>query len=88
MHADYLPTCVSKQLVTLPYNLLMQKTAREALGISLQDHAVVIDEAHNVIDNILAIHTVSVTSRTLSVAAQATQVYLKKFTNRLKGKNA
>lgn len=35
------------QLVTLPYNLLLQKNAREALGIDLTDQIVVIDEAHS-----------------------------------------
>ncbi|EJT51272.1 hypothetical protein A1Q1_07550 [Trichosporon asahii var. asahii CBS 2479] len=34
------------QLVTLPYNLLLQKNAREALGIDLEGQIVVIDEAH------------------------------------------
>lgn len=37
------------QLVLLPYNLLLQKTAREALGIDLTDQVVIIDEAHNLI---------------------------------------
>lgn len=37
----------SAQLVTLPYNLLLQKSAREALGIDLTDQIVVIDEAHS-----------------------------------------
>lgn len=35
------------QLVTLPYNLLLQKNAREALGINLENQIVVIDEAHS-----------------------------------------
>ncbi len=35
------------QLVTLPYNLLLQKSAREALGIDLKDQIVIIDEAHS-----------------------------------------
>jgi hypothetical protein len=35
------------QLVTLPYNLLLQKTAREALGIDLTNQVVIIDEAHS-----------------------------------------
>jgi len=35
------------QLVALPYNLLLQKTAREALGIDLTNQVVVIDEAHS-----------------------------------------
>lgn len=35
------------QLVTLPYNLLLKKSAREALGINLKDHIILIDEAHS-----------------------------------------
>jgi DEAD_2 len=35
------------QLVTLPYNLLLQKSAREALGIDLRGQVVIIDEAHS-----------------------------------------
>jgi chromosome transmission fidelity protein 1 len=35
------------QLITLPYNLLLQKTAREALGIDLTNQVVIIDEAHS-----------------------------------------
>ena len=37
------------QLVLLPYNLLLQKTAREALGIDLTDQVVIIDEAHSML---------------------------------------
>lgn len=35
------------QLVTLPYNLVLQKSAREALGIDLTGQILVIDEAHS-----------------------------------------
>lgn len=35
------------QLVLLPYNLLLQKTAREALGIDLVNQVVIIDEGHS-----------------------------------------
>jgi chromosome transmission fidelity protein 1 len=31
----------------LPYNLLLQRTAREALGIDLHNQIVIIDEAHS-----------------------------------------
>ena len=34
------------QLVTLPYNMLLSSTTREALGISLKSNIVIIDEAH------------------------------------------
>ena len=35
------------QLVTLPYNLLLSKSARESLGIDLTNQVVIIDEAHS-----------------------------------------
>lgn len=35
------------KLVTLPYNLLLQANAREALNIDLAGNVVVIDEAHS-----------------------------------------
>lgn len=35
------------QLVTLPYNLLLQRSAREALGIDLKDQIVIVDEGHS-----------------------------------------
>jgi chromosome transmission fidelity protein 1 len=31
----------------LPYNLLLQKNARDALGIDVKDQVIVIDEAHS-----------------------------------------
>lgn len=40
------PSCLL-QLVTLPYNLLLSRTSREALGIDLRNHVVIIDEAHS-----------------------------------------
>jgi chromosome transmission fidelity protein 1 len=35
------------QLVTLPYNLLLSKAARDSLGIDLTNQVVIIDEAHS-----------------------------------------
>ncbi|GMK54061.1 hypothetical protein CspeluHIS016_0106470 [Cutaneotrichosporon spelunceum] len=76
------------QLVTLPYNLILQKNAREALGINLTDQIVVIDEAHNLIDTILGIYSVSLpTSHISSAAAQLTQ-YLHRFRSRLKPRHS
>ncbi|GAA5907181.1 hypothetical protein JCM8208_006714 [Rhodotorula glutinis] len=76
------------EVVTLPYNMLMQKSAREALGISLKDHIVIIDEAHNLIDSILSLHSVSTTTSQLVVIRQALLVYIQKFRSRFTGLNA
>ncbi|KAF2005797.1 DNA repair helicase [Amniculicola lignicola CBS 123094] len=75
------------EIVTLPYPLLLQKSAREALDLSLKDHIVIIDEAHNLMDAIAGIYSASVTLAQLQQARVQLTVYLQKFRNRLKGKN-
>lgn len=75
------------EVVTLPYPLLLQKSAREALGISLKGHVVIIDEAHNLMDAISGIHGVEVSLKQLKAARAQLGVYMQKFRNRLKGKN-
>lgn len=75
------------QIVTLPYPLLLQKSAREALGLSLKDHVVIIDEAHNLMDAVAGIYSVTVTLTQFQQARAQLTAYLQKFRNRLKGKN-
>ena len=75
------------EIVSLPYPLLLQKSAREALNLSLKDHIVIVDEAHNLIDTISEIHSVSVSLLQLKRARSRMTLYLQRFRNRLKGKN-
>ncbi|KAF2402582.1 DNA repair helicase [Trichodelitschia bisporula] len=75
------------EIVTLPYPLLLQKSAREALGLSLKNHIIIIDEAHNLMDAIVGIHSVSVSLQQLTRGRMQLMVYAAKFRNRLKGKN-
>jgi chromosome transmission fidelity protein 1 len=75
------------EIVTLPYPLLLQKSAREALGISLKGHIVIIDEAHNLMDAISGIYGVEISLKQLKRAKAQLGIYLHKFRNRLKGKN-
>ncbi|KAI5835242.1 DNA repair helicase [Schizophyllum commune Tattone D] len=72
------------ELVTLPYNLLFQKSAREALGIDLKDQIVVIDEAHNVIPTLLSLSTTSVPLSQIRLSLAQVTTYLAKFKTRLK----
>ncbi|KAL8735596.1 MAG: hypothetical protein Q9166_000765 [cf. Caloplaca sp. 2 TL-2023] len=74
-------------VVTLPYQLLLQKSAREALGISLKGHVIVIDEGHNLMDAITNIHSIAVTQSQLHRCRSQLRTYLQKFRNKLKGKN-
>lgn len=78
---------LTPQIVTLPYPLLLQSSAREALGLSLKDHIVIIDEAHNLMDAIAGIYSVSVTLTQVQQARGQLTAYLQRFRTRLKGKN-
>ncbi|KAK1811294.1 ATP-dependent DNA helicase chl1 [Friedmanniomyces endolithicus] len=77
----------SAEMVTLPYPLLLQKTAREALGISLRGHIIIIDEAHNLMNAIEGIYSTHISEVQLNRARDSLLVYLQKFRNRLKGSN-
>jgi chromosome transmission fidelity protein 1 len=81
------PAVAPAELVTLPYPLLLQKSAREALGISLKGHVVIIDEAHNLMDAVEGICSAQVTLAQLRLARESLVMYLQKFRNRLKGSN-
>lgn len=59
-----------------------------ALGIDITDNIVIVDEAHNLIDTILSIHSVQITATQLTFAKGALLIYLKRFKTRLKGSNA
>ncbi|RDX47561.1 DNA repair helicase [Lentinus brumalis] len=71
------------QLVLLPYNLLLQKTAREALGIDLTNQVVIIDEGHNLTSTLLSLSTTRLPMRTLANARHQLSIYMSRFRNRL-----
>ncbi|KAJ5772065.1 hypothetical protein N7520_002594 [Penicillium odoratum] len=75
------------EIVTLPYPLLLQRSAREALNLSVKGHVVIIDEAHNLMDAIAGIHSVTVSLCQLQTAISQLTIYARKFKTRLKGKN-
>lgn len=81
------PTIKPSEIVTLPYPLLLQKSAREALGLSLKGHVIIIDEAHNLMDTIANLHSVVISRSQIKQCRAQIGVYLQKYRNRLKGKN-
>ncbi|CAI7668065.1 unnamed protein product [Penicillium bialowiezense] len=81
------PVIKHSEIVTLPYPLLLQRSAREALNLSVKGHIVIIDEAHNLMDAIAGIHSVAVSLSQLQTAISQLTTYARKFKNRLKGKN-
>ncbi|KAK4614734.1 ATP-dependent DNA helicase chl1 [Fulvia fulva] len=81
------PAIGPAEIVTLPYPLLLQKSAREALGISVKGHVVVIDEAHNLMSAVEGTYSAQISDLQLRRAKDALITYLQKFRNRLKGSN-
>lgn len=76
-----------EKIITLPYQLLLQKSAREALNFSVKGHVVIIDEAHNLMDTISSIHSATVSLSQLRTSIYQLTMYARKYKNRLKGKN-
>ncbi|KAL2751858.1 hypothetical protein ACRALDRAFT_1078306 [Sodiomyces alcalophilus JCM 7366] len=75
------------EIITLPYPLLLQKTARDALGIKLEGNIVIIDEAHNIMDAVANAYASQIRLGDLRRARQMLGVYVKRFGKRLKGEN-
>ncbi|KAI8627612.1 DNA repair helicase [Xylariaceae sp. FL1651] len=75
------------EIITLPYPLLLQKSARDALGIKLDGNIVIIDEAHNIMDAVASAYASEVSLNDLARARQMLGVYVKRFGKKLKGEN-
>ncbi|GKT50460.1 ATP-dependent DNA helicase chl1 [Colletotrichum spaethianum] len=75
------------EIVTLPYPLLLQKNARDALGIKLEGNVVIVDEAHNIMDAVANVYASEVKLSELRRARQMLGVYVKRFGKKLKGEN-
>ncbi|KAG5981508.1 hypothetical protein E4U55_002863 [Claviceps digitariae] len=75
------------EIITLPYPLLLQKTAREALGIKLEGNVVIIDEAHNIMDAIANVHAADIKLSELRKGRAMLGIYVKRFGKKLKGIN-
>ncbi|RUS17736.1 helicase C-terminal domain-containing protein [Endogone sp. FLAS-F59071] len=75
------------QLVTLPYHLLLHLPSRASLGLTLRNHIVLVDEAHNLPDTVSAVHTCRVPLRVVVLAREQLEQYLARYKARLKGRN-
>ncbi|ETP31511.1 hypothetical protein F442_19631 [Phytophthora nicotianae P10297] len=74
-------------IVFAPYNYLLDPTIREAVGITLKDSIIVLDEAHNVEDTCRSSASVEVTTDVLAASIKAFTIVIK-HGNRPKTYNA
>ncbi|XP_022219161.2 ATP-dependent DNA helicase DDX11 [Drosophila obscura] len=75
------------QLVLLPYQLLLQQSARQQLGIDLRGSIVIVDEAHNLLDSIAQLHGSELTRSQLELARDQVAGYKEQYAPRLSTRN-
>jgi chromosome transmission fidelity protein 1 len=71
----------------LPYQHLLHASTRESLGISLKNNIVIIDEAHNLMETMTSLYTVSLSLQQIQLAWNQLNLYIQKYKSRLLGKN-
>ena len=77
-------------VILLPYPSLLHTATRHSLGLSddvLRGSVVVLDEAHNVMEAISALHSVSLTLRMLQRGQRGLEHYERRFRDRFKHAN-
>ncbi|XP_028771757.1 ATP-dependent DNA helicase DDX11-like isoform X2 [Neltuma alba] len=70
-------------LVVLPYQSLLSKSSREALGLNLKSNVVIIDEAHNLADSLISMYDSRITLAQLENVHSHLERYFDRFRNLL-----
>ncbi|KAK9479903.1 helicase C-terminal domain-containing protein [Lipomyces japonicus] len=73
------------EIVTLPYPLLLQN--RNVLNISIKNQIVIIDEAHNLLDTISSLFSMSISLNDIIRSKSGVVRYLEKFSKKLNAGN-
>ena len=77
----------SAHLIAMPYTSLIHEKTRKSIGIDVKDNIIIIDEAHNLIENINKIHTVHINLAKFKMSYHQLNQYKDKYVNRLKHSN-
>lgn len=75
------------EIITVPYPLLLNASARDSLGIVLEGNIIIIDEAHNLIDTINNLSSATIRLSQLVSGLSGLQLYMAKYAVRLNGMN-
>ena len=76
-----------RPLASRRYAALLHAPTRAALGVDIRQSVVVVDEAHNLIDTLNEMHTITATARQLSEASAQLAQYAERYQARLKPTN-
>jgi chromosome transmission fidelity protein 1 len=75
------------EVVVLPYNLLLSKSSRQAVGLSLKECLVLIDEAHNLPEAIRSLNSCQLPLSSAKAALDQLEAYINRYAERLAGRN-
>ncbi|XP_035897668.1 ATP-dependent DNA helicase DDX11 [Anopheles stephensi] len=75
------------QVLMVPYQLILHRRTRQQSGIELRDAILIIDEAHNLLDTIAAIHSQEVRQEQLRQAKLHLSAYKARYFSRFSTKN-
>ncbi|CAI5756368.1 unnamed protein product [Candida verbasci] len=75
------------EIVSLPYQMLVQDSTRKIMNLDLKNSIIIIDEAHNIIDTINSIYSVGITTESLNNIIKSLKIYFGKFSKRLNSGN-
>ncbi|GAB5036393.1 atp-dependent rna helicase ddx11-like protein 8-like [Nannochloropsis oceanica] len=76
------------EVICMPYATLLHKGTRESMKIPLKGNVVLVDEAHNLVEAINAIHSSQLSLQAMSRALVQVTLYWERYNTRLSGKNA
>jgi len=74
-------------VVVLPYSMLLSPETRAAVGLSLQEALVIVDEAHNLPEALRALHASRLSLPVIEAALQQLSNYVQRYADRLAGRN-
>lgn len=67
------------QVILVPYNSILHKNTRDSLGIVLKNNILIVDEAHNLLEAIERMHSVTVTGRNILHCFNQLSQYQKRY---------
>lgn len=75
------------EIIALPYQMLLQESTREIMNLKIDNSIIIIDEAHNLLDVISSMNSISISEHDCNNIINALKLYLKKFLKKLNSGN-
>ena len=75
-------------IIFAPYSSVLQPATRMALGIEIADNVLIIDEAHNILDAVNSVRSVTLSEAELNSLSSALSNYVEAYSQRLAPRNS